>query len=62
MQSDNGVLFAFNFDRVEGLGVSGLSTGIERLLEINVSNLNVKKVSVVIKLYICLLTIKFEYS
>jgi hypothetical protein len=38
MQSDYGVLFAFNFDRVEGLGVSGLSTGIERLLEINVSN------------------------
>ena len=38
MQSDDGVLFAFNFDRVEGLGVSGLSTGIERLLEINVSN------------------------
>lgn len=38
MQSDHGVLFGFNFDRVEGLGVSGLSTGIERLLEINVSN------------------------
>jgi len=38
MQSDYGVLFAFNFDRVEGLGVSGLSTCIERLLEINVSN------------------------
>jgi len=37
MQSDYGVLFGFNFDRVEGLGVSGLSTGIERLLEINVS-------------------------
>jgi hypothetical protein len=37
MQSDYGVLFAFNFDRVEGLNVSGLSTGIERLLEINVS-------------------------
>jgi len=38
MQSDYGVLFGFNFDRVEGLGVSGLSTGIERLLEVDVSN------------------------
>ena len=38
MQSDDGVLFGFNFDRVEGLGVSGLSTGIERLLEVDVSN------------------------
>jgi len=38
MQSDGGVLFGFNFDRVEGLGVSGLSTGIERLIEVDVSN------------------------
>jgi len=38
MQSDYGVLFGFNFDRVEGLGVSGLSTNVERLLEVDVSN------------------------
>jgi hypothetical protein len=38
MQSGRGVLFGFNFDRVEGLGVSGLSTGIERLIEVDVSN------------------------
>jgi hypothetical protein len=43
MQSDDGVLFGFNFDRVEGLGVSGLSTGIERLLEVDVSNFKTNK-------------------
>lgn len=38
MITDRGVLFGFNFDRVEGLGVSGLSTSVERLLEVDVSN------------------------
>jgi hypothetical protein len=38
MESDYGVLFGFNFDRVESVGLSGLSTCIERLLEINVNN------------------------
>jgi len=38
MVTTRGVLFGFNFDRVEGLGVSGLSTNVERLLEVDVSN------------------------
>ena len=38
MVTRRGVLFGFNFDRFEGLGVTGLSTGIERLLEVDVSN------------------------
>lgn len=36
--SNRGVLFSFNFERDEGLGLSGLSTGIERILEVNVNN------------------------
>jgi hypothetical protein len=36
--NNRGILFGFNFERVEGLGVSGLSTGIERILEVDVSN------------------------
>lgn len=38
METERGVLFGFNFDRFEGLGVTGLSTGIGRLLEVNVNN------------------------
>jgi hypothetical protein len=42
MSTENGLLFGFSFDRVEGLGVSGLSTGVERILEVNVTNFKTK--------------------